>query len=57
MPAWELEELMYRNTSLHITDIHPDPFYKANSSVGAACHHNRPYDDPERAPPLGTAVR
>ncbi|KAK9896712.1 hypothetical protein P389DRAFT_83164 [Cystobasidium minutum MCA 4210] len=41
---------------LHITDIHPDPFYRANSSVQASCHHNRPYDDPDRAGWLGTPV-
>ena len=44
-------------SSLHITDIHPDPFYRANSSVQASCHHDRPHDDPERAGWLGTPVR
>lgn len=44
-------------SSLHVTDIHPDPFYRANSSVEASCHHDRPHDDPERAGWLGTPVR
>lgn len=27
---------------LHITDIHPDEYYKFNSSIDQACHWNKP---------------
>ncbi|KAJ9607476.1 Endopolyphosphatase [Cladophialophora chaetospira] len=30
-----------RGRFLHITDIHPDPFYKARSDVGESCHSGK----------------
>ncbi|SPO38284.1 related to PPN1 - vacuolar endopolyphosphatase [Pseudozyma flocculosa] len=27
---------------LHITDLHPDTFYKHGSAVSSGCHHNKP---------------
>jgi hypothetical protein len=46
-----------RGRFLHLTDIHPDPYYVTNASVSAACHWMAPHDDPHRAGYWGTPVR
>ncbi|SPC61264.1 related to PPN1 - vacuolar endopolyphosphatase [Ustilago sp. UG-2017b] len=45
---------------LHVTDLHPDPHYKYNSAVNAACHHKKPKkhksEGKQRAGWWGTAL-
>ncbi|SCV03577.1 LAME_0H11540g1_1 [Lachancea meyersii CBS 8951] len=45
-----------RGRFLHITDIHPDPFYKTGTSVAQMCHRGKPEDKSDRAPRFGTAM-
>lgn len=41
---------------LHITDMHPDAFYKEGSSIEAVCHEGKPNDKKDRAPRFGYAT-
>ncbi|KAA1466378.1 hypothetical protein DENSPDRAFT_831193 [Dentipellis sp. KUC8613] len=43
-----------RGRFLHITDIHPDPYYNTGASVSSACHRKKPKKDKERAGFYGT---
>lgn len=43
-----------RGRFLHITDMHPDPLYRAGTTVSTACHRNRPKKEKPRAGYLGT---
>lgn len=42
---------------LHISDIHPDRYYKKGSAVSQVCHRNKPKSDPERAGYFGVPYR
>lgn len=44
---------------LHLTDLHPDPFYRFNSSEDGACHGGLGRDEHrgDRAGYWGTSVR
>jgi hypothetical protein len=39
---------------LHITDIHPDPFYRKGSSISSSCHSRQPKSELPRAGLYGT---
>lgn len=39
---------------LHITDIHPDPYYAEGTSQSSQCHRKEPSDDDQRAGYYGT---
>ncbi|KZV72170.1 hypothetical protein PENSPDRAFT_576601 [Peniophora sp. CONT] len=39
---------------LHITDMHPDPYYKTGTSESTACHRKKPRKEKTRAEPWGT---
>ncbi|KAI0045296.1 hypothetical protein FA95DRAFT_1607798 [Auriscalpium vulgare] len=39
---------------LHITDIHPDPYYIADASQSSACHRKKPRKEEERSGYYGT---
>ena len=41
---------------LHITDMHPDLYYKEGSSIGNSCHRGEPEDDADRAARFGNAM-
>ena len=41
---------------LHITDIHPDPYYVEGSSVNAVCHAGKPSKENDVAPKFGKAM-
>lgn len=38
---------------LHITDMHPDPFYKEGTSLKRACHNGEPGGHNDKAPKFG----
>ena len=40
---------------LHITDIHPDPYYKPGTSVKKDCHRKKPRKKKNRSGYYGTA--
>lgn len=41
---------------LHITDIHPDPYYVEGSSIDAVCHTGKPSKEKDVAPKFGKAM-
>lgn len=41
---------------LHITDIHPDPYYVEGSSIDAVCHTGKPSKKKDVAPKFGKAM-
>ncbi|CAI4059321.1 hypothetical protein SKDZ_04G6430 [Saccharomyces kudriavzevii ZP591] len=41
---------------LHITDIHPDPYYVEGSSINAVCHTGKPSKKKDTAPKFGKAM-
>lgn len=41
---------------LHITDMHPDAFYKEGSSIASVCHQGKPKNKKDRAPRFGYAT-
>lgn len=41
---------------LHITDIHPDPYYVEGSSIDAVCHAGKPSKKKDVAPKFGKAM-
>ncbi|CAI4364722.1 BAF_collapsed_G0013060.mRNA.1.CDS.1 [Saccharomyces cerevisiae] len=41
---------------LHITDIHPDPYYVEGSSIDAVCHTGKPSKKKDLAPKFGKAM-
>lgn len=41
---------------LHITDIHPDPYYVEGSSIDAVCHTGKPSQKKDVAPKFGKAM-
>ncbi|CEP63693.1 endopolyphosphatase LALA0_S09e00386g [Lachancea lanzarotensis] len=41
---------------LHITDIHPDPFYKSGTSAEEVCHRGKPKDASDTATRFGVAM-
>ncbi|AJU63110.1 Ppn1p [Saccharomyces cerevisiae YJM541] len=41
---------------LHITDIHPDPYYVEGSSIDAVCHTGKPNKKKDVAPKFGKAM-
>ncbi|BAP72081.1 endopolyphosphatase [Kluyveromyces marxianus] len=41
---------------LHITDMHPDLYYKEGSSTRKTCHRGKPQDDKDRAARFGNAM-
>ncbi|QLQ78337.1 hypothetical protein HG537_0A05840 [Torulaspora globosa] len=41
---------------LHITDMHPDAFYKEGSSIENVCHEGKPKNTKDRAPRFGYAT-
>ncbi|TDL29508.1 hypothetical protein BD410DRAFT_26204 [Rickenella mellea] len=43
-----------RGRFLHVTDMHPDGYYRAGASVSSACHSNKPRKEKDRAGWLGT---
>jgi len=40
---------------LQVTDLHPDPYYKAHTSIGKACHGKKKKKQNERAGYFGTS--
>ncbi|SCV01357.1 LAMI_0G10990g1_1 [Lachancea mirantina] len=41
---------------LHITDMHPDPYYKEGSSISRVCHRGKPKDEKDSAARFGDAT-
>lgn len=41
---------------LHITDMHPDPYYTEGTSIGKVCHENKPESKKDYAPKFGKAM-
>lgn len=41
---------------LHVTDFHPDRYYKPGSAVSAGCHSKKPKKDKDRAGYWGTPI-
>jgi hypothetical protein len=42
---------------LHITDLHPDPFFETGASVSSHCHRKKPKHEEERAGYYGVPFR
>ncbi|THH14677.1 hypothetical protein EW146_g5681 [Bondarzewia mesenterica] len=42
---------------LHITDMHPDPYYHTDASQSSACHRRKPKKDKDRSGYYGTPYR
>lgn len=42
---------------LHITDLHPDPFYRVDATLSTACHRRKPKKSKKRSGYLGTPYR
>lgn len=42
---------------LHITDMHPDPYYIVGASVSSGCHRKKPRKEKERSGYYGTPFR
>ena len=58
-PALPIPQTSLHGRFIHLTDLHPDPFYRFNSSEDGACHggSGRDEDRGERAGWWGTSVR
>ncbi|KAI5124972.1 hypothetical protein M0805_007398 [Coniferiporia weirii] len=42
-----------RGRFLHLTDMHPDPYYRVDSAESTACHRNKPRGEKERGGHFG----
>jgi hypothetical protein len=42
---------------LQITDMHPDPYYRAHASQSSSCHRKKPKKEKERSGYYGTPFR
>lgn len=51
------KEKSIKGRFLHITDMHPDLYYKENTSIDDTCHRGKPKNDGDRAARFGNAMK
>ncbi|EPQ59245.1 hypothetical protein GLOTRDRAFT_98318 [Gloeophyllum trabeum ATCC 11539] len=54
IPSTQYAKRKLQGRFLHITDMHPDPYYRPGASEKSACHRKKPKKDKTRAGYYGT---
>jgi hypothetical protein len=49
--------LLHAPSFLHLTDIHPDPYYRFNATIASSCHSKKPLKDPNRSGKYGVPFK